>query len=155
MKGVLLETDVIVEFLATPDPTPTLLRRLLQCTTCFTTFIQAAEIYSVVRDDQERRIVERALFGLKILGASGRYAATIGRLLASSQAGTIEAGAPNHRAAIVAAMAIESRLPVITNNYVRALTAIEGTLVLEARALMALGDEELADLIESSRPENR
>lgn len=129
MNGILIETDVIVEFLTAGDGEIPLLRRLLETVPCYTTFLQAAEIYSTAQDDQERRQVEKALFGLKILGASSRYAKTIARVLSS------EARMGGHRTAIVAAMAIESRLPVVTDEYLQDLCNIPGLHPVSASSL--------------------
>lgn len=129
MKGILVETDLITEFLTAGEGSVPLLRRLLEIVPCYTTFIQAAEIYSVTGNDDERRIVERALFGIKILGASGRYAKTIGDILSS----TPETG--GHRSAIVAAMAIESEIPVVTEAYYIHFSEIPRLRVISASTL--------------------
>jgi len=118
IKGVLVETDLLVEYLLAPVGTVPLLRRLLEVVPCYSTFLQAAEIYGSAREDQERRMVERPLFGLKILGASSRYATTIGAILSSAT------GSFRYRTAIVAAMAIESGLPIVTDAFLPHLRAI-------------------------------
>ena len=133
MKGVLVESDVIAEFLTAPEGEVPLLRSLLQAAPCFSSFIQAGEIYSAARDDEERRTVERALYGLKILGASARYAKTIGRALTSL------ASATDIRTAIVAAVAVESRLPIVTQRYAGRLAQIDGVRVVSALELKRLG----------------
>jgi predicted nucleic acid-binding protein len=133
MKGVLLETDLIVEFL-TAGGEASLMRRLLETATCFTTFLNAAEIYSTARDDDERRMVERALFGLKILGASSRYAKTIGAALSS------EVIVIDHRTAVIAGMAIESGLPVITDVYHTAHSHLPLVQVIAASELRTIED---------------
>lgn len=135
MKGVLVETDLIVAFLnAQPGAVPTL-RRMLAATTCYTTFIQAAEIYGTARTPEELRAVERAVFGLKVLGASSRYAATIGRLRSSNTAPR------DLRTAIVAAMAIESRMPIVTGRYADAYADITGLHVITAARLAEADDD--------------
>lgn len=120
MTGILVETDVIVDFLTAETGSRPLLRELLATTTCFTTFVQASEIYSACGDVTDRATVDRALFGLKILGASSRYSKTIGSVLSSL--GTMR----GHRTAIVAAMALESRLPVVTDTHFDELSAVSG-----------------------------
>jgi len=127
--GVLIETDVIVEYLLAPTGQTPLLRTLLQATTCYCTFLQAAEIYSAASNDEERRMVERPLFGLKVLGASSRYATTIGALLTS------RLGSTALRTAIVAALASESKLPIVTDAFAPALAAVEGLRVIRASEL--------------------
>lgn len=127
--GILVETDVIVEYLTAAPGVQPLLRSLLAATTCFSTFIQASEIYSVCTSAEERSSVDRALFGLKILGASSRYSKTIGDVLSSL--GTMR----GHRTAIVAAMALESRLPVVTDTHFDALSSVAGLQLHSAAEL--------------------
>jgi hypothetical protein len=134
MKGILVETDLIIEFLTAPIGTVPLLRKLLEVLPCYSTFIQAAEIYSVAQGDEERRMVERALFGVKILGASGRYAKTIGDILSSPPL------TRGHRPAIVAAMAIESDIPVVTEAYYKTFSEIPRLRVIAASSLRGATD---------------
>ncbi len=136
-KGILVETDLLVEFLLAPSGSTPLLRRLLQTTVCFSTFIQASEIYGTAVSDDERRIVERPLFGLKILGASSRYATTIGRLLSSANGSIV------HRTAIVAAMAIESNLPIVTETFAQTYNGITGVHIIEAGGLRETRSDDL------------
>lgn len=146
MNSVLVETDLIVEYLTAEQGSRPLLRRLLQTATCYATFVQAAEIYSVARDDSERRIVERALLGLKILGASARYAKTIGDVLSSL------APSQDHRTAIVAAMALESKLPIVTDTHYDQLRQVSALRVIAASELRTIpNDETLADALASPR----
>jgi hypothetical protein len=136
VNGVLIEVDLIAEYLTAQVGVTPLLRRLLELVPCYTTFIQAAEIYSTVTSDEERRIVDRALFGLKILGASSRYAKTIGNVLSSVATGD------RYRSSIVGAMALESRLPVVTQLFVDSLSQIPGLRVIAAEALRELSDSD-------------
>jgi predicted nucleic acid-binding protein len=142
MTGVLVETDLIVEYLTSNGDEPALLRLLLQSVPCYTTLVQAAEIYSAVVDDDERRIVDRALFGLKILGASSRYAKTMGETLSSVAAGD------RYRYAMVAALAVESQLPVVTDVHGPVLSTIPGVHVIAAGSLRhTTGPEEFMALL--------
>jgi hypothetical protein len=133
---VLIEVDLIAEYLTAEAGVTPLLRRLLELVPCYTTFIQAAEIYSTVTSDEERRIVDRALFGMKILGASSRYAKTIGNVLTSVATGD------RYRSSIVGAMALESRLPVVTQLFIDSLSQIPGLRVIAAEALRDLSDSD-------------
>ena len=147
MTGVLVETDVIVAYLVAGAGDEPLLRRLLATTTCFSTFVQASEIYSACGSDEERAIVDRALFGLKILGASSRYSKTIGELLTSL--GSMR----GHRTAIVAAMALESRLPVVTDFHFDELSAVTGLRLHSAADLRrAPGRNGLMKLLSQTSP---
>ncbi|MBC8146183.1 MAG: PIN domain-containing protein [bacterium] len=136
MTGILVETDVIVEFLTAPPATETLLRRLLSATTCFTTFIQASEVYSACESAADRSAVDRALFGLKILGASSRYSKTIGAVLTSLDS------MRGHRTAIVAAMALESSLPVVTDTHYDVFSAVPGLRLYPAAELRRVSNRD-------------
>jgi hypothetical protein len=129
VAGILVETDLIVEFLTAGGGRQSLLRRLLSTVSCFSTFVQASEVYSVCGGDSDRAAVDRALFGLKILGASSRYSKTIGLLLSSS--GSMR----GHRTAIVAAMALESRLALVTDTHFDAHSSVKGLRLYSASAL--------------------
>jgi len=129
LTGILVETDLIVEFLTAPSGRESLLRRLMAAVSCFSTFVQASEIYSACDGESDRIIVDRALFGLKILGASSRYSKTIGLLLSSS--GSLR----GHRSAIVAAMALESRLALVTDTHFDEHSSVNGLRVISAAAL--------------------
>jgi predicted nucleic acid-binding protein len=145
VAGILIETDLIVEFLTAAEGSQSLLRQLLAVTPCFSTFIQASEIYSACRGEEDRRAVERALFGLKILGASSRYSKTIGECLSSL--GTMR----GLRTAIVAAMALESSLPVVTDVHYDAHSAVPGLRLLPAAELRrAKSRDELAKVLSDS-----
>lgn len=140
--GVLVETDLIVDYLLAPAAEPSLLRRLMEVVVCYTTFIQASEIYSAARGPQEERTVERALFGLKILGASSRYAKTIGGVLSSVDTPL------DIRTAVMAAMAMESKLPIVTALHAGPLSGIEGIVLLSAERLkQAENASELAGML--------
>jgi predicted nucleic acid-binding protein len=124
VAGILIETDVFVEFLMAPAGEAPALRNLLAEHSCFMTFIQASELFSAANSDEERSEIERSLSGIKVLGASSRYSKTIGRLL-TSLAGTPDA----HRTAIVAAIALESNLPVVTSTRKSEFDAIPDLMV--------------------------
>ena len=128
-RALLVETDVLAEYLIAPEDRVPLLRRLLECAICHTTFVQAAELLSTAREEKERAAIGRALAGVRVLGASSRYADTIGRILSSL-------GTPGGlRTAIVAAMARESSLPIVTSIHLDDLTRVAGIALLDARVL--------------------
>lgn len=110
MTELLVETDLIAEYLTAPVGTVPALRDLLRSARCFSTFIQAAELFSLAKTEEEQRIVERGLYGLKIIGASSRYSRQIGALM-QEQPGV------NHRIAIVAAIALSANLTIITRTF--------------------------------------
>lgn len=110
MTELLIESDLIAEYLTTPVGTVPALRELLRSARCFSTFIQAAELLSLAETESEQRIVERGLYGLKIIGASSRYSQQIGALMRGHSG-------LDHRTAIVAAIAISANLTIVTRTF--------------------------------------
>lgn len=132
-QGLLVETDILVEFLTTSEDEPSLLRLLLGELPCYTTFVQAAELYSCAADDAAKRMVEPALFSVRVLGASARYATSVGLLLRET-AGT---EAP-WRDLCTAAIAAESGMPVVTKNFLHNYRRIPHISIIEADVVRQL-----------------
>ncbi len=127
-QGVLIETDILIDFLTAPAGAPSLLRLLLAELPCYTTFIQAAELYSCAHNSEEKHKIEPALFGLRVLGASARYAATMGELMRQ----TAEPQPLPLREICTAAIAIEAHLPVITKKFLENYRRILHLPIIEA-----------------------
>lgn len=135
-QGLLVETDILAEFLTAPPGHVSLLRLLLAELPCYTTYIQAAEIYACTSSDEDLRLIEPALFGVRVLGASARYAQTTGRLLRES---TTAAGSrAAWRETVTAAIAIEARLPVVTQNFLQNYGQILSLPIIEASVVRQL-----------------
>lgn len=126
-QGVLVETDILVDFLIAPPGEPSLLRLLLSEIPCYTTFVQAAELYSCTDGHDGKQAVEPALFGVRVLGASARYASTIGALMRSSGNGSTA----TLREICTAAIAIEANLPVITKKFLQNYSGISHIPIIE------------------------
>ncbi|HZV12420.1 MAG TPA: type II toxin-antitoxin system VapC family toxin [Candidatus Kapabacteria bacterium] len=113
-EGVLIETDVLADFLLSPEPS--LLRKAFATAPCYTTVINAAELFSAVRDEREREAVQALLSGLRVIGLSARYAATIGETVREVRQKGFEI---SERDAIVIGTAVAARLPVMTKQWSR------------------------------------
>lgn len=135
-QGVLVETDILTEFLTARRGEVSLLRRLLAEVPCYTTYVQAAELYSCAVDDNDLRTIEPALFGVRVLGASARYAQTTGQLLRglSVTSGSL----PAWRETLTATIAIEARLPVVTHNFLQNYGQIPAVAIIEAGVVRQL-----------------
>ncbi len=127
-QGVLIETDILIDFLTAPAGDPSLLRMVLAELPCYTTFIQAAELYSTASSDEEKHMIEPALFGLRVLGASARYATTMGRLIRE----TAHPEPMPMRHICTAAIAIEANLPVITKKFIENYRRVHHLPIIEA-----------------------
>ncbi len=111
-RGVLIETDVLADFLLFAKNPATnersALRYCLSRWPCFTTFVQASGLLACAQNAGQKAIVDHALCSVKILGAHARYADAI----ASNLHLNIGSEALNFRDSIVLAIAHESRLAI-------------------------------------------
>lgn len=136
-QGLLVETDILIDFLTTQGNEPSLLRLLLAEVPCYTTYIQAAELYASARNRDEEQCVEPALLGVRVLGAHARYASTMGALLRDAEGAPF----PCHsawRAVATAAIAVESRLPIVTKNFLQNYQQIPRVSIIEAGVVRQL-----------------
>lgn len=125
---MLLESDILAEFLLPADRQASELRQMLAESVCFTTFVQVSELLACVHDKHERALVDRLLGGIKVLGLPTRYSEAVGRFLRLAT----EAGSQQPlRQAIVLAVAHEARLTIVSHKHCSAyrkfdeITAIE------------------------------
>jgi len=136
---------VLAGHLLAPSGSASLLRRLLVVGQCMTSVLHAAELLACARTDGERGVVEGLLKGLKVVGLNGRYAVTMARLRATTMpGGRSSTGAKfDTEAVALAALAIESKLVIVTERLVLPLSDIAGLRVLSASALERESDEGL------------
>lgn len=113
-NGILIETDILIEYLVNEGKGISVLRNLLTEFVCYTTFVQAAELLSAALNEAENKELEKALFGLKVLGSSSRYSFRIANQL--KKLNDINLVKDKFRFAIISAIAIESDLTIITSN---------------------------------------
>lgn len=136
-QGILVETDILVDFLTTQGDAPSLLRLLLSEVPCYTTYIQAAELYACAHNEEEIQDIEPALLGVRVLGASARYAATMGAILRCAM-DKQPSHKPLWREIATSAVAIESRLPIVTKNFLRNYEQIPNVSIIEADVVRQL-----------------
>ncbi|MBE0538667.1 MAG: PIN domain-containing protein [Ignavibacterium sp.] len=74
----LLETDTLVNYLTFQDPIiqPYLLN-IMQKGICFTSVLNAAELFMCAKSDLEKEKVKDLLYALKVLGLPARYSLSI------------------------------------------------------------------------------
>ena len=108
-NGMLVETDVLAAFLCRRE-SASLLRRALATGMCYTTFVQLSEVLACI-PEQEQGDALAALSLLRPLGAHPRYASDMAQALPRA---TALAPTDAFRFAVTAAIARQSRLPVLT-----------------------------------------
>lgn len=129
-EGALIETDVLCDYLVSDKPS--LLRMLLRNVPCYTTVINAAELFSVVHNEHERLCVHNLLGGLRVMGLNARYAITIGNLTREAR----EAGCKiSERDAIIAGTCVASRLPIVTIRWKEKYRALNSVRVVSSTEL--------------------
>jgi predicted nucleic acid-binding protein len=111
MKQILVDTDILFDHLITQEKESTLLK-LMKRYDCFTTVINAIEIYEMV-GLENKKIADMMLYGLKILGIHSRYAEKVAEVIEHSKKLRNDW---NLRDALIVMMSIQNRLILATFN---------------------------------------
>lgn len=107
VRKVIVHTDILVDYLLHARSAEHLLRRAMRKLFCYTTVFNAMELFSLARTAAETEAVASSMSAMKILGLNARSAKSYGRLLSKGPA------LPRMNA-LIAGLALESRLPVLT-----------------------------------------
>jgi len=105
LKKVVVDTGVIAEHLTTSRK-QSYLRELSAQYFCYTTVFSAIELFAAAGSLKETQAVQQAMDALKVLGINPKSAKNIGKVVSST--GTQDT------TALVAAVCLESRLPLVT-----------------------------------------
>ncbi len=105
MVKYLLDTDVLVDYLTSNENN--YLLNLMQTGVCFTTVLNASELLSVCKNEEETAAVRSVLDSLKVLGLHSRYALSIPDFADKTE---------NIRDALFAVVSRINKLPVVTLN---------------------------------------
>lgn len=103
---VFLDTDIYLKHLCGDKDSV-----LLKCLTlfeCFTSVINASEVFSECSTKQQEENAKQSFFGTGVLGIPYKYSHTIGKLLKDKM---------NIRDAYMMAMVIETKIPVVSFKY--------------------------------------
>lgn len=106
-KKLVVHTDIIADHLLQSEQEPSLLRMAMRRYFCYTTVVNAMELFSCTGSDRQRRAVEHTLGAMKILGVNSRTAKNFGTLIRQypdQPLGDL----------LVAGICLESRLPLLT-----------------------------------------
>ncbi len=106
-KDFLIETDVLADHLSVLKSDTSDLEIAMQTGICYTTAINAAELFYSVADLKEKDIIYNLLKALKILGIHSRYAIAIPDFSGKTE---------STRDALICAAAKINKLPILTNN---------------------------------------
>jgi len=111
----LVETDVLTEYLVAPAGEATTLRKALAQGVCYTTMINALELFRAAATKEESDAVMQILLVVRVLGFNSRYAETFAGI-----AREIEAETAQHlseREVMIVGMARVSKLSILTEDF--------------------------------------
>lgn len=111
MKQILIDTDILLQHLTT-EADVSILMRLMAKYDCFTTVINAIEVYEFV-GSKNKKLANMVLYGLKILGIHSRYAEMVADLIENQK---INKRKWNLRDALFVMMSLQNKLPITTLN---------------------------------------
>lgn len=107
-KEFFIETDILVEHLThTDNSVPSYLEKAMMQGSCFTSVVNASELYYAVKSKEEKEIIDKLLYAVKVLGLSSRYA-----IYAANWNGKLE----TVRDAMIASLVKLNKLPIVTSD---------------------------------------
>jgi hypothetical protein len=112
---LLIETDVLAEYLTALPGEKTLLREALKTTVCYTTMLNAMELFRAASTTEQRASVLQMLYVVRVLGFNARYAepfAEFGEQIEHETGNVL-----TDREALVLGMARASKLAVLTRSF--------------------------------------
>ncbi len=111
MKQILIDTDILLQHLTTKDDV-SILMKLMTKYDCFTTVINAIEVYEFV-GSKDKKLANMVLYGLKILGIHSRYSEMVADLIENQK---IKRRKWNLRDALFVMMSLQNKLFITTLN---------------------------------------
>lgn len=107
----LIDTDLLLQHLTHQDfSVPSILEKAMIKGTCFTTVLNASELFFAASDDLERESIKNLLSAIKVLGLNSRYSLKISKFF--NKVATT-------RDALFCTVAELNRLPILTNDLER------------------------------------
>ena len=104
----LIENDILLDHLTQKDiSVPSTLEIAMTTGICFTSVINASELYFYSSTQQEKESVDTVLYALKVLGIHQRYSLNISKFF-NKVAST--------RDAIICSVALNNKLPILTDE---------------------------------------
>jgi hypothetical protein len=114
----LIETDVLREYLLHKGPEPSLLRQALSRGSCYTTMLNAMEVFAEMQTESGRTAATNMFMAVRVLGFSARFAEAFADL-ATEHSGL------SQREMLVLGMALVSKLTVLSVEHFDRYTALD------------------------------
>ncbi|MEO6939930.1 MAG: hypothetical protein ABI444_07310 [Candidatus Kapaibacterium sp.] len=136
---LLIETDVLADFLITPNGERSLLRSALTQSVCYTTMVNALELFRATRSESENAAVLGMLNVVRVLGFNARFAQTFSEVAREIETRTSKQ--LTDREAMIVGMAKASKLSILTVTLKDRYESFESVAVLDTKAIAALREE--------------
>ena len=106
-KHFLIDTDILVDHLTQSRDSKSMLEKAMAAGICFTTVINASELYLAAASDEEQLAIDKLLGSLKILGIHYRYSLSVKKY--SGKKGDL-------RDILIIVIAENNKLQILTNK---------------------------------------
>jgi len=118
----LIETDILKEYLIAATGEETVLRKALAAGVCYTTMVNALELFRACTSKEETDTVLQMLMVVRVLGMNARYGQSFAEL---SHAVEKETGLIlTNREAMIIGMAKASKLTIVTKEFYERYTSV-------------------------------
>ena len=134
----LIETDVLREYLISAKSGESILRKALAAGVCYTTMVNALELFRAASSSEEHDAVMQTLMVVRVLGFNSRTAenfATISREI-ETKTGIIISG----REAMIVGMAKTSKLTILTIDFFERYKSFGAAPVLQSAQEVPKGE---------------
>jgi predicted nucleic acid-binding protein len=122
LPQLLIETDILAEYL-TAAPGASRLRQALRQSVCYTTMLNALELFRASANDKQREAILSMLYVVRVLGFNARYAQPFAELAAEIK--TLSHIRISDREAMILGMARASKLTILTETHYERYTQFQ------------------------------
>lgn len=115
----LIETDVLADYLTTAEEEPSLLRQALCQAVCYTTMLNAFELFRAAGNAHQKQAVRTMLHLVRVLGFNARVAEPFADIASeiALEANSTHSRSLTHREEIILGMAKTSNLTIVTRLF--------------------------------------
>jgi predicted nucleic acid-binding protein len=111
----LIETDVLRDYLISAKSNESVLRKALAAGVCYTTMLNAFELFRAAATEAERDAVMRVLMVVRVLGFNARFAENFAKI--TQEIETKTGAILSEREAMIVGMASASKLSILTEEH--------------------------------------
>ncbi len=126
----LIETDILKEYLIAPKGAETVLRKALSSGVCYTTMVNALELFRACSTKEETDAVLQMLMVVRVLGFNARFAQSFAGIAheIEKETGILL----SNREAMIIGMANASKLTIVTKEFFERYTSAKAAPVVHS-----------------------